>query len=207
MWTTVVLRECGKHVSSAYSLTLRPKNVHVYADCSHLHNTSSILCVLCSYITCSKREADYSYTVLQAVWKPAGVCACVDSITESTGSEQRQLEDTVMLLYMYIVQDSCTSLSGTDTTIKNIGTHIHKFHHPLVAQHFYIYNTQRLHVSAIYPGHQEVTRLLDLCSLYTIHPGHLQGVCSTCEAYMVTRTDVQETCNSQRMARIYGRNM
>jgi len=99
-------------------------------------------------------------------------------------------------------------LSGTDTTIKNIGTHIHKFHHPLVVHHFHMYNTQRLHVSAIYPGHlQEVTSLLDLCILYTIHPGHLQGVCSTCVAYMVTRAHVQETCNPLKMARIYGRNI
>jgi hypothetical protein len=134
--------------------------------------------------------------------------ARVHSITESRGSEQWHAEDTVMSLYMYIVQESCTWLSGTDTTIKNIGTHKHKFHHPLVAQHFYIYNTQRLHVSAIYPGHlQGVTSLLDLYSLYIIHPGHLQGVCSTCATYIVTRTNVEETCNSLKMARMWPKHV
>jgi hypothetical protein len=43
----------------------------------------------------------------------------------------------------------------------------HKCHHQPVAQYFYIYYTQLLHVSTTYPGHrQEVTRLGEVYSVF-----------------------------------------
>jgi hypothetical protein len=43
----------------------------------------------------------------------------------------------------------------------------HKFHYQLIAQYFYIYYTNLLHVSAIYFGHlQGAMSLIDVYSIY-----------------------------------------
>lgn len=63
------------------------------AESQHILKTTSRLLVHCSASSVKAKRC---------------VCARVHSITESTGSEEWHVEDTVMSLYMYIVQESCT---------------------------------------------------------------------------------------------------
>jgi len=53
------------------------------------------------------------------------------------------------------------------TSDPNFFTYAHTFDYKLVARRFYVYYTQLLHVSTLYPGHLHgVTSLVVVCSLY-----------------------------------------
>lgn len=117
----------------------------------------------------------------------ASRCVCLCALYNRVNRKRPATVGRYSNVPVHIHSTGFMYLIGTDKTITKIGNHIHKFHHPLAAQHFYIYHTQRLHVSAI-------------------HPGYLQGVCLKCATYMLTHAHFEEICNSLKMTWIYGRN-
>lgn len=184
------------------------KQFHVFADCSHLHNTllSSVFCVESHYMLKKTRRL---LVRCFASSVKASQCVCLCALNNRFDRKRIAKVGIYSNVPVHVHSTGFMYLiTGADKIIMNIGTHIHKFYHPLGAQHFYIYNTQRLQVSATYPGHlQGVTSLLDLCSLYTIHPGHIREFARNGQRILVTRAHGEETCTSLKMTRIYGRNM